>query len=63
MKMRNLIQTEELAGRIARTTIGAQTSLANFLNAKINGLSKKRKIILLLAFTIVFAAMNICLLI
>jgi cell division protein FtsL len=67
MKMKNLAKqvthTEELAGRIARTIIRTQISLANFLNAKINRLSKGGKIIYLIAFIVVSAVLNICLVI
>lgn len=56
-------QHEELAGKIATTIIRAQTYLADYLNAKANKLSKKEKLILFVAFNILFAAVNIYILI
>lgn len=60
---RQTLQHEELAGKIAQTIIRAQIYLAHYLNAKTNKLSKKEKLILFVAFNILFAAMNIYILI
>jgi hypothetical protein len=57
------MQHEELAGKIAKTIIRAQTYIANYLSAKTNKLSKKGKVILFVAFSILFAAINIYILI
>ena len=57
------MQHEELAGKIAKTILRAQTYIANYLNAKANKLSKKEKVILFVAFSIVLSAINIYILI
>jgi hypothetical protein len=57
------MQHEELAVRIATTIIRAQKSIANYLNGKTNKLSKKARILFIVAFSIAFAAINIYILI
>lgn len=57
------IQQDELARRIAKAIIRAQTCLADYLNAKTNSLTSKQKLILYAAFTTLFAAINIYILI
>lgn len=57
------IQQEELARRIAKAILRAQTHLAGYLNAKTNRLSPNEKLFLFVAFTTLCAAMNIYILI
>jgi hypothetical protein len=54
---------EELAGRIAGSIIRRQIQIAGYLNGKTKHLSGQRKLLWLILFCVVFAAINIYLLI
>lgn len=60
---RATIQQEELARRIAKAILSAQADLAGYLNVKTNRLSQNERLILFVAFIILFAALNIYILI
>ncbi|MFC4212447.1 hypothetical protein ACFOWA_14705 [Pedobacter lithocola] len=54
---------EELAAGIARKIIGLQTKAADHLNGKAANLSAKSRLFLLILFCVLFAAINLYLLI
>ncbi|MGY4539444.1 hypothetical protein ACVW0P_003878 [Mucilaginibacter sp. UYNi724] len=54
---------EELAAGIARKIIGLQTKAADYLNGKAAHLSAKSRLFLLILFCVLFAAINLYLLI
>lgn len=54
---------EELAAGIAGTIIGLQTKAAEYLNGKTAHLSAKTRLFLLILFCVLFAAVNLYLLI
>ena len=60
---RATIQQEELARSIANTIVSAQADLAGYLNVKTNRLSQNERLILFVAFIILYAALNIYILI
>ncbi|HEK19748.1 MAG TPA: hypothetical protein ENO28_04770 [Bacteroidetes bacterium] len=54
---------EELASTIAGTILGLQTTAADYLNGKAAHLSGKARLFMLILFCVLFAAINLYLLI
>lgn len=54
---------EELAGRIAGSIIERQTRIAAYLNGKTRHFSRRQMLLLLIVFCLLFAAVNLYLLI
>ncbi|MES2458250.1 MAG: hypothetical protein V4594_22015 [Bacteroidota bacterium] len=54
---------EELASTIAGSIIGLQTKAAGYLNSKTAHLSAKTRLLMLILFCVLFAAINLYLLI
>jgi hypothetical protein len=54
---------DDLAGRIAGRIISVQERLASCLNSKTRHLSRRTKLLLLIVFCLLFAAVNLWLLI
>lgn len=57
------LRQEELADRIAKNIIRWQTRIAGYLNNRAKGLSEKARLYLLILFCVLFATLNIYLVI